>query len=211
MATSLLHGLQTFFFRTDAEGTIDSLPKLLDLYDITLTGNELDLLDLDFPTTIDDKIDLPETAPSGGAIIAFIGGPYLTALEASIADMDEVIYYCEKAESVGLSTKEIILKEEIDSATNVEMDEGDYYLFRATLKAAKAFALIISAYDLNVSIQELVALFNAGSIDWQSYMESHQDLLRLLPTGTSPVGSGAVNITAAKQLLLEAITDYLTA
>ncbi len=207
--------LLDLMFRDDG-GDVDTLTELLAQYSITRTGNDLDDIDFDVPLNNNDDIILPESAPSGEAIRSFIAGPLLDALNASIQNMDEVLYYCGIADQFGLDTSEIITAEEIDpdadpSDPDIEIDEGDYYLFRAGLKTMKAFVLIITAYDLNVDIREIVALGNLDAFNVKNFLERYEDLLKLLPTTASPSGDGAQQLADAKTALLAAIDDYLTA
>ena len=197
-------------------GNVDTLTELLAQYGITRTGNDLDDIDFDVPLNNNDDIILPESAPSGEAIRSFIAGPLLTVLNASIQNMDEVLYYCGIAGEFGLDTSEIITAQEIDpeadsSDPDIEIDEGDYYLFRAGLKTMKAFVLIITAYDLNVDIREIVALGNLDAFNVKNFLERYEDLLKLLPTTTTLSGNGAQQLADAKTALLGAIDDYLTA
>ena len=203
----------------DDGGNVDTVTELLAQYRIMRTSNDFDTMDFDVPIDTEGHVILPESAPSGEAVRSFIGGPLLTALNASIADMDEVLYYVELANRetnpVTVDTSEVINAQDIDPAgaddPDIEIDEGDYYLFRAGLKAAKAFALIVSAYDLDVDIREIVALFNLEAFNPTDLLDRYPDLLNLLTTTSTPSVDGAAKLAEAKNALLEAIADYLTA
>jgi len=214
-----IHGYLAFtrllelMFKDDGGESPDTITELLALYGISYTGNSFDELDFDSLLSDAENIILPETSPSGETIRSFIAGPLLTALNASIADMDEVIYYCGIASDYGFDTSEIITKEEIghDADKNIEVDEGDYYLFRAGLKAAKAFALVASAYNLDVDIREIAALINTENFNPKNFLERYTDLLNLLTTSSTPSVDGAGQLADAKVAFLGAIDDYMLA
>jgi len=199
----------------DDGGSVDTVTELLAQYGIERRGTYLDDVSFDFPIRDDEFVDLPETAPKGEFVRAFMGGHFLNALNASILDMDEVLHYVELADrssnSVEVDTREIIYKDEIDSDAHIEVDSGDYYFFRAWLKAAKAFALIITAYDLDVDVREIVALANMDVLSLKGFFERYPDVWTLLTTGGTPGVDGAGNLTAAKAALSGAIADYLKA
>ena len=200
----------------DDGGDVDTVTELLAQYGIMRTSNDFYTMDFDIPEDYDGHVILPESAPSGEAVRSFIEGPLLTALNASIADMDEVLYYCGIADQFDIDTSEVINAQDIDPEAGVddpdiEIDEGDYYLFRAGLKAAKAFALTVSAYDLNVDIREIVALLNLEAFNPSDLLDRYPDLLNLLTTSSTPSVDGAAKLAEAKNAMLEAIDDYMTA
>ena len=193
--------------RTDGGG-IDTLTELMAAYGITRTGTTIETLTFQFPNNKNDLAVLPATAPSGEAIRAFLAGPFLTAVNASIADMDEVITLCGSGEG-----KEIIAKGLISATQplNVEVDVGDYYLFRAALKALKAYAIIISAYNMDVNIKEIAGLINADVLNFKSLLDRYPQLLKLLTSGGTPAYDGVAKLMEAKTALIGAIDDYTTA
>ncbi|HPC33171.1 MAG TPA: carboxypeptidase-like regulatory domain-containing protein, partial [Syntrophales bacterium] len=189
-------------------GTTDTLTELLGKYGVTRTGNTLETLTFQPTFNKDHKLVLPPTAPGGEAIRSFLAGPFLTALNASIADMDEVINQCGAGEGVVIIEKNYISAGE---TLNVEVDAGDYYLYRAALKALKAWALIVSAYNLDVSVQEIVGLANADLLNFKGLLERYPNLLKLLTAGGTPAYNGAAKLAEAKAALQGAIADYLVA
>ncbi|MDI9569449.1 MAG: hypothetical protein QM278_01740 [Pseudomonadota bacterium] len=194
-------------FRNDG-GTTDTVTKLLAKYGVKRTGDSLETLEFRPVFNKDNKLVLPATAPSGEAIRAFLAGPFLTAVNASLADMDEVITQCGAGEGV------VIIEKNLISATetlNVEVDAGDYYLYRAALKALKAWALIVAAYNLEVSVQEIVGLVNADLLNFKGLLDRYPNLLKLLTTSGTPAYNGAGKLAEAKAALQGAIDDYLVA
>jgi len=193
------------------------LTYLLAQYGVSRTGNDFDTLEFEpptytehYPSWEDEKLMLPETAPSGEAIRSFLAGPLLAALNDSIANLDTTIADW----SIDPDTKKhIIAASLIDSEMDIEFDYGDVLLFRAGLKAAKSLVLIISAYDLNVSVRELVAF---GNLDYDlfypnEFLDRYPDFLKLLTTSSTPSVDGAAKLLEARTALLGAINDYLAA
>jgi len=194
-------------FRNDG-GTMDTVTKLLAQYGVKRTGDTLETLEFHPVFNKDEKLIIPAAAPSGEAIRAFLAGPFLTAVNASIADMDEVINQCGAGEGV------VIIEKNYISATetlNVEVDAGDYYLYRAALKALKAWALIVSAYNLEVGVQEIVGLANADLLNFKGLLDRYPNLLKLLTAGGTPAYNGAGKLAEARTAFQGAIADYLVA
>jgi len=185
---------------TDDSG---ALTDLLGQFGISRTGNNLDTLDLDIPLNSNGDLILPETSPSGEAIRSFLAGPLLTALNASISNLDTTLSYW--------TDKHIIPKATAGTDYNIEVDNGDIYLFRAMLKFAKTVVLIVTSYDLDVDIREIAALINIDAFNSKDFLQRYQNLLNLLTTSSTPSVDGADQLTQAKAALLGAIDDYLTA
>lgn len=189
-------------------GSIDTIAELMAQYGVTRTGDAFDTLDIIRPTMNDDeKIILPQTAPpSAETIRAFLAGPFLSTVNASIADMDAAIALCPAA-GEGID-REIIAKDLIDATDpyqpDVEIDAGDYYLLRSTLKFMKAYALICAGYNHDIDIREIVALVNleAGQEMIKRLLDRYPDFLKI---------SDNVKLNEARLTLIDAVTDYETA
>ena len=200
--TRLLHLALT----EDPGGLMDFLSQ----FGVYRTGNDLDTLELEGPTLTKGEYDecllFPETAPSGEAVRSFLAGPLLTALNASIANLDTTINVW------GDSDKHIIPATKIkDQDLDIKFDHGDIFLFRAGLKTLKSFILIITAYDLDVSIRELAALGQIGALNPKYLLEKYPDFLNLLSQDSAPSVDGGSQLSEARTALVEAIDDYLTA
>lgn len=188
-------------------GSADTLTELLAQYGVTRTGDAFDGVKFNLPLNDDQKIILPATSPaSAEALRSFFAGPFLTAVNASIADLDAAIALCPTSGEG--EDREIISKTLIDSGDatqpNVEMDAGDYYLFRAILKFFKTYALMCAGYNAEISIREIVALVN---------LEIEQPMIKIL-TDRYPDFlkiRDAANLNEARTMLIDAITDYETA
>jgi hypothetical protein len=181
------------------------LQELLTKYGIVRTGLDLDGLDYDLPKNGDGKFIVPQTAPMTEAVRAFMSGALLSALDASIANLDTTIANWND------SSKHIVAKEKRGTDTDIEVDYGDVYLFRATLKELKALVLIISAYDLNVDLREIAALDNLEAFSESDFLDRYQDFLKLIPTSATPAGDGRNQLALARTAMIEAIDDYLKA
>lgn len=184
----------------DPEGATDLLSK----YGIIRTGSYLDTLDLVPPLNNNDKVALPETAPSSEYLRSFLCGAFLTALNDSLSNLDTTITQWTD------SDKHVVAKEKLGTDKDIEFDYGDIYLFRAGLKAFKCLVSMISAYNLDIDVRELVALFNLEVFDPNILLTRYPDLLNLLQSGGSPSYDGAGSLADAKSALLGAISDYFT-
>ncbi len=181
------------------------LPELMALFGIHWRGDELENLDLDLPLNGQDDLILPDTAPTGESLRSFAAGPLLTAVNASIANLDVTVAGWTDAD------KHVISRYKLKNGDkDIEFDYGDIFLFRSGLKAMKALILTTTAYDLDISLREVIALANAGLFNLKELFDRYPDFLRLLPTATTD-GNGAALLLDARTALLEGIEDYLAA
>jgi hypothetical protein len=187
-------------------GTVDTLTKLLAQYGVTRTGDAFDGIRFNLPLNDDQKIILPAGAPSSAeALRSFFSGPFLTAVNASIADMDAAIALCPATEGID---REIISKTLIHAGDatqpDVEMDAGDYWLFRALLKGMKAYALMCAGYNADISIRDVVAVVNMdpGMEGIKRLFDRYQNFLTI---------SNAAKLNEARLTLIDAIDDYMIA
>ncbi|MHB8090106.1 MAG: dockerin type I repeat-containing protein [Syntrophales bacterium] len=190
-------------------GSTDTLAELLAKYGATRTGDAFDSVKFTPPPLNDDgKVILPATAPaSAEALRAFFAGPFFTAVNASIHDLDEAISLSPTDGSEG-DDREIIAKALINSEDttqpDVEMDAGDYYLFRAFLKFLKGYALMCAGNNATLDIREVVAMVNMGPGQemFKKILDRYPDFLKI---------SDASKMNEARLALIDAITDYETA
>lgn len=155
------------------------------------------------PPEIYDHVVPPETAPSGEEVRAFLAGPFVDLLDAALGNL----------ERVGSSFKTTLTAAETGMDHDVEIDDGDVFLFKSALYALKSALLIISAYDLDVDLRELAALGNAGVLQIQRDLldkDKYQDLLKLLPTNNASA-SGTQLLSNARGALLIGIGSFSNA
>ncbi|MBU4372500.1 MAG: hypothetical protein KKD68_11585, partial [Proteobacteria bacterium] len=191
-------------------GTVDTLTELLAQYGVTKTGDAFDGIKFDLPLNDDQKIILPAGAPSSAeALRSFFSGPFLAAVNASIADMDAAIALCPTS-GEGID-REIISKTLINAGDatqpDLEMDAGDYYLFRALLKGMKTYALANAGYNSDVNIREIVAVANMemGTEVIKRFFDRYPDFLKIRDA------AGVAQLNEARLTLIGAIDDYMTA
>lgn len=181
------------------------LQKLLTKYGIIRTGLDLDHLDYDLPKDDNDKYNVPETAPKTESARAFMSGALLSAIDASIGNLDITIANWSD------SSKHIVAKEKRGTDMDIEVDYGDIYLFRASLKELKSLFLTITAYDLNIDIREIAALDNLEAFSEKDFLDRYQNFLQLIPTTATPTGDGISQLALARTALIGAIDDYIAA
>ncbi|MBW2139124.1 MAG: hypothetical protein JRH06_16430, partial [Deltaproteobacteria bacterium] len=182
------------------------LTGLLSQYGITRTGTDLATLAFDPSILYDEYPVVPEDAPSGEAIRAFISDTLMPDIDASITNLDTTV-----AQWTDPNSKHVIPKEKLDEYMDMEFDLGDVYLLRAALKFMKAFSLIITAYDLDVDVREILSLINMDFFNVKDFLDRYPDFLNLLTISSTPSVEGAARLALARTALMGAIDDYLTA
>jgi len=181
------------------------LQELITRYGIVRTGLDLDALDYDLPEDDNNKYNVPETAPKTESARAFMYGALLDAIDASIGNLDTAIA---NWNAIG---KHIVEKEKRGTDIDTEVDDGDIYLIRSSLKELKSQVLTITAYDLDVDIREVAALDNLEAFSESNFLDRYQDFLLLIPTSATPTGDGIDQLALARTVMMEAIDDYLVA
>ena len=181
------------------------LQELLTSYGIVRTGSDLDTLDYHLPTDGNGKYNVPVTAPRTESVRAFMSGVLLSAIDASIGNLDTTIANWTD------TSKHIVVKEKRGTDMDTEVDYGDIYLFRAGLKGLKSLVLTITAYDLNVDIREIAALENLEAFSEKNFLDRYLYFLNLLPTSATPTGNGINQLAPARTILMDGIDDYIAA
>ncbi|MDL1964330.1 MAG: hypothetical protein LWW98_08375 [Deltaproteobacteria bacterium] len=186
------------------QGSGTGLETLRDLFEaFGISRNDVELVEVDAPFNeppeIYDHYDPPEIIPGGEDVRAFLAGPFLTLLDAAIANLNVI------TNTFNIS----LLSSETDDDYNLEVDYGDVLLFRSALYTLKSAILIVTAYDLNIDLRELAVLGNAGVLQIQRDIpDKYQDVLKLRGTNGA---NGAASLINAKSALLAGINAYETA
>ena len=174
------------------QGNSTELETLRELFEaFAISRNNVDLVEADAPFNdppkIYDHYNPPKTIPDGEDVQAFLTGPFLTLLDAAIININVI---------QDTSFKIILLASEINDDNNVEVDYGDVLLFRSALYTLKSAILIVTAYNLDIDIRELLVLENADVLQIQrDIMNKYSDFLDLRPA------DGAGSLANAKQAL----------
>ncbi len=201
--------MMDFAVRKEGAGT-ETLAMFLAKYGATYNGIDVDDLRFFGPVNGENQIVFPVTAPSGDEMRAFLSGPVMNTLNASISDMDSVIALLGAGETKEIISK-VMINPEDPSQLNVEIDDGDYYLFRACLKGAKAAALAISAYNMSIDPREVAALINNSAFNFKYVLDRYPDLFTVLTTGGNPSYDGAGKLNESRLIFISAIDDYMIA
>ena len=189
------------------DGSSNSLVSLAKEYGVTYTGDSFDPDAVNFvqaklPLDYQGNFVLPSDAPYTDNVRSFLATTLLQEVDGALANLAKIT-------NTGFKT--IIPAAEVGSDLNLEVDYGDVLLFRAGLKALKAAVLIATAYDLNVDPRWLVAGYNSKAGTATALLGHLPDLLKRLPTTTTPTGNGLTQLNQAKSSLIEAINDYSAA
>ncbi len=183
----------------------DGLKTLLESYGFSYEGDSFDTFDIIPPEKIGEGVIVPETAPSGEAIRSFLADSLIPAVNNSISNLDTAVTNWTSTD------KYIIPQAYLETDADIEFDYGDLLLLRAGLKGLKSCLLMIAAYDLDVSVREIIALANADILNMHNVLERYDDVLKLLPTTTTPGGNGTTLLAEARTALLGMMDDYLAA
>ena len=181
------------------------LQELLSKYGIARTGLDLDTLDYHFPKDANGNYNVPVTAPKTETGRAFMYGALLSAIDASINNLNTTIKNWNDA------SKHIVAKDKRGTDMDIEVDYGDIYLFRASLKGLKSLVLTITAYDLNIDIREIAALDNLEAFSEKNFLDRYLYFLNLIPTSATPTGNGINQLALARTTLMSGIDDYIAA
>jgi hypothetical protein len=189
------------FMLRNSAGGIHTLPDLLSLFGAaTMPSHPLgDDPFSDLPTLYGDY-NPPSTVPGGETVRNFLAGPLVDEIDGSLANLNAV--------GSGFT---LTLSAEETGDRPVEIDDGDILVLQASLQLLKAAALIVTAYDLDVDLRELMVLGNAGVLKIQKMLDLNPDLLKLRSA------DGAAQLASARASLLTGIDsaraayDFITA
>lgn len=131
-----------------------------------------------------DQYDPPATVPSGETVRAFLAGPLIQAIEGALTNLA----------TVGTGYSRVLSAEETGDQ-EVEIDDGDVLVVKSGLQLLKAAILIVTAYDLDIDLRELLVLGNAGLVKIQEILDQEPNLLKLRSA------DGAAQLTAARASL----------
>jgi hypothetical protein len=160
----------------------------------------------EFPFEESSKYDdlwFPETAPDGEDLRALLAGPFINYINGSLSNLDSIINGT--GPGFGQNFHLILTAAELDADQDMEVDFGDVLAFKAALLALRAFARIVTAYNLDISLEEFVSLMNADVLSLQ------RDLLDVYPDLLKPLSTATTNMADARQNVLNAIDAYLAA
>jgi len=185
------------------EGSGGDLETLRDLFEaFGMTRNETDNfgeLPFNDPPEIYGHLNLLETAPTGEDVRAFLAGPFMDLVNAAMGNLNVI---------TDTNFNITLLASETGELHDVEVDYGDILLVKSALYTLKSFLMIVTAYDLDVDIREIVALGNAGVFQIQrDLLDRYSEVLELLPTDDISA-DGEQLLADSKTALLNGINAY---
>jgi len=176
------------------QGSGSGLETLRDLYEaFGITRNSNDSLP-DSPVDLPPAglTILPDTAPDGEPVRAFLAGPFVDLLDDALAKLSFV---------TSSFTTTITAAETGDTA--VEVDYGDVLLLRSAFHALKGLFLFVSSYDLDIDLHDIMAKYNMGVFQIQrDLLDEYPNLLKLRST------DGSTSLTNARQAFINGIDAY---
>jgi hypothetical protein len=195
--------MATFLLQNSAGG-LDTAADLLALFGADIMENrplgEDPITDL--PTLYDDY-NPPDTVPGGETVRAFLAEKLIAEIDAALANLAVV--------PVGTGYGLTVTAAEIAGDTDVQIDDGDVWVARSSLELLKAALLIVTAYDLDVDLRELLVLDNGDVLGIQKILDLYPNMLHLR------TADGADRLAAARTSLLAGIDsaraayDFITA
>ncbi len=182
--------MAAFFIDTSPAG-LDTAADLASLFGLNVHPTRpLGQEPFDEPPLSYDQYDPPATVPDGATFHAFLQGPFITEIDGALANL----------EAVG-SGFALTLSAAETGDQQVEIDAGDILLFKSTLQLLKASLLIVTAYDLDIDLRELMVLGNAGVLRLQELLDENPDLLKLRSA------DGIESLTEARASLMAGIDN----
>ncbi len=173
---------------------LETLADLLGAFGIN--RNDIDSLNEGSPFNdipeIYDSYNPPATIPGGEAMRAFLAEQVMTVLDAAIDNLNKVD-----------GTFTTTLPASVTGETyDTEVDYGDVLLFKSALYTFKSVMLLMTAYNLDIDIKEIIVLGNADMLQFQrDFLTKYQDVLKLRTDGTASLHN-------AKTALLSAIDTW---
>lgn len=126
---------------------IENFKELLDRFGVSHEGRDIFDWSASIPEDAKGNPLLPSDTPSGQAIQDFLRSVIIPEIEGALANLSIV------AESFNLT----LTAAETGDDHNIEVDYGDVLLYKSFLHTVKTWLLIISSYDINVNIYEIVS------------------------------------------------------
>ncbi len=148
------------------------------------------------PPDIYGQSYLPDSTPDGEAVETFLSGPFLDLIDDMLGHLNLII---------GETFNTIITSDE-SGADAVEIDYSDILAARSILYSLKFYLNLITAYDLHVSIRDMVFIgYHEDMLTLQGIMADYPNLLHL--TGVNGE-DGKASLAAARTALLNAFDAY---
>ncbi len=174
---------------------IENMRELFDGLGLDNSGRELFDWTADFIHDPGGAVTVPENCPNGADLQTFFHTMILPVIDESLQNLS----------AIGDSILFSIYAAEIGESQDIEVDYGDVLMFRALLHAAKAAVLVLSSYNANVDVYQIVEKVNSGLFHFNTdLIDNHTDFLKLLDTGYPCM-------LEAKGELISAIGNYLSA
>ena len=176
------------------QGTgLETVRDLLEAFGIN--RNDVDSVEAGIPFNDPPEIygeyDPPDTIPGGEDVRTFLADSFMTLLDAAIGNLNVV---------TNTNFNITLPASETGEGNNIEVDYSDVLMFQSVLYTLKSAILIMTAYDLDIDLRELLVLDNADVLQIQrDLLDKYPNVLELRSS------DGAASLTEAKSALLNAI------
>lgn len=178
---------------------LETLRDLIEAFGMTRTdAQSIDLDPYNDPPELYGYYNPPAAIPDGEDVRTFLSTPFINLVDSVLLNLavvndDPTLFPL------------VLTAAETGSTLDTEVDYGDVLLMKAMLQFLKAGALLLSAYDMDFDIRELVVIGNAGNIRLQrDLLNKYQNFLTLRTDGSTA-------LTSAKNSLISAINNFRSA
>ena len=171
---------------------IENVKELLDRFGVSHEGRDIFDWSASIPEDAEGNPLLPSDTPSGQAIQDFLRSVIIPEIEGALANLSVIDRYFNLA----------LTAAETGDDHNIEVDYGDVLLYKSFLHTVKTWLLIISSYDINVNIYEIVNKTNSDLFNINTdLLDAYPDFLKLSTDGGTTIGD-------ARETILAAIDSY---
>ena len=153
-------------------------------------SNILDETGFSSPAQGNGKYNPPTTIPTGKALQAYLVGPFVDLLDEALDDL-AVITNAPQAFSIVLTAKET-------GDLPIDIDYGDVLVMKSALYTAKAFVLLMNAWNLDIDLRKVIVQGNTGVLQLQrDLLGKYKSLLHLKPGGDAIMDDSQTALFAA--------------
>lgn len=187
--------------------TLGELDTLLSQFGLGLRNRSIydpDFADLDVPRNENGQVQLPTTSPTVNAVMDFLSDDVLATIDAALADLNALDSTFVLTLSQG-DLGDVFTDDLAEVSQAIEVDFGDVSLVKAMLQLFRAKILILSAYNLDADVDNLIDLNNRDLLNVQTNIsDANINLLTLVSDGTT-------RLNQARTAVQDAINAYRTA
>jgi len=174
---------------------IENMRELLDRLGVSSEGRDIFNWTATFQEDGEGDVILSPLAPTLGEMQQFIFSALLTEIDGALINLSRI------------NSQFNILTHMPPSDPNsaeLEIDYGDVLAYKATLYVMRSIFVILSSYDLNISVEPIQNALKKDTFSIQNLLKEYSNFLKFVPEGPS-------KIAMAKSDIINAIDTYIEA